>query len=170
VVGDGAFGVRRDDRQRRDAALAAAGIATARTEKAKGRRTPVAGAKGRPRDRRRGKPAQCLLPLRSWGPKGQVFPNRFHERPLMNPREVRTALVYVLGNGRKHAAQGRAAPYFEGPAMFTSAPWFDGFVEAVAVRGIESMPPAVARPRKWLAGVDWRQRGRIGMARLPKSG
>jgi REP element-mobilizing transposase RayT len=107
---------------------------------------------------------------RLWGRKGQVFPDRFHERPLRNPREVRNALVFVLGNGRKHAAQGRAVPYFEGPDMFTSAPWFDGFVEAVTVRGIENVPPPVARPRTWLAGVGWRQRGRIGMAEMPKSG
>jgi hypothetical protein len=107
---------------------------------------------------------------RLWGRKGQVFPDRFHERPLRNPREVRNALVFVLGNGRKHAAQGRAVPYFEGPDMFTSAPWFDGFVEAVTVRGIENVPPPVVRPRTWLAGVGWRQRGRIGMAEMPKSG
>ena len=107
---------------------------------------------------------------RLWGRKGQVFPDRFHERPLKSPREVRNALVYVLGNGRKHAAQGRAVPYFDGPDLFTSAPWFDGLVAGVTVRGIENLPPAVARPRTWLAGVGWRQRGRIGMAEMPKSG
>lgn len=107
---------------------------------------------------------------RLWGRKGQVFPDRFHERPLKSPGEVRNAVVCVLGNGRKHAAQGRAAPYFKGPDMFTSPPWFDGFVEAVAVGGIESRPPPVAQPRTWLAGVGWRQHGRIGMAAMPMSG
>jgi REP element-mobilizing transposase RayT len=42
-----------------------------------------------------------------WGRKGKVFADRYHDRALKSPREVRNALVYVLGNGRKHAAQHR---------------------------------------------------------------
>ena len=107
---------------------------------------------------------------RLWGRKGQVFPDRFHDRPLKNPREVRNALVYVLGNGRKHAAQGRAVPYFEGPDMFTSAPWFDGFVAAIEVRGIDGMPLPVARARTWLANDGWRRLGKIALEEQPKVG
>ena len=105
-----------------------------------------------------------------WQRKGQVFPDRFHDRALKSPREVRNALVYVLGNGRKHAVQGRAIPFFEGADPFTSAPWFDGFVERLEVTGIEHIPPPVSNPRTWLAGVGWRRHGRIGFDEMPKSG
>ena len=39
--------------------------------------------------------------------RGSVFADRYHDRVLKTPREVRNALRYVLGNGRKHAAEGR---------------------------------------------------------------
>ncbi len=105
-----------------------------------------------------------------WGRKGKVFADRYHDRALKSPREVRNALVYVLGNGRKHAAQGRMIAAFDGPDMFTSAPWFDGFVDAIEVRGIDGIPPPVAHARTWLAGVGWRQLGRIGLAEAPRTG
>ena len=105
-----------------------------------------------------------------WGRKGQVFPDRFHERALTSPREVRNALVYVLGNAKKHQAQGRAIAPFDGPDVFSSAPWFDGFVEELTVHGIEHLPPPVVNPRTWLAGVGWRRHGRIGFDEAPKSG
>jgi len=105
-----------------------------------------------------------------WGRKGKVFADRYHDRALKSPREVRNALVYVLGNGRKHAAQGRMIAAFDGPDMFTSAPWFDGFVEAIEVRGIDGIPLPVARARTWLANDGWRRLGRIGLEEQPKVG
>jgi REP element-mobilizing transposase RayT len=105
-----------------------------------------------------------------WGRKGKVFADRYHDRALKSPREVRNALVYVLGNGRKHAAQGRMIAAFDGPDMFTSAPWFDGFVAAIEVRGIDGIPLPVARARTWLANDGWRRLGRIGLEEQPKVG
>jgi REP element-mobilizing transposase RayT len=105
-----------------------------------------------------------------WGRKGKVFADRYHDRALKSPREVRNALVYVLGNGRKHAAQGRMIAPFDGPDMFTSAPWFDGFVAAIEVRGIDGMPLPVARARTWLANDGWRRLGKIGLEEQPKVG
>ena len=105
-----------------------------------------------------------------WGRKGKVFADRYHDRALKSPREVRNALVYVLGNGRKHAAQGRMIAAFDGPDMFTSAPWFDGFVETIEVRGIDGMPLPVARARTWLAYDGWRRLSKIGLEEQPKVG
>jgi REP element-mobilizing transposase RayT len=105
-----------------------------------------------------------------WGRKGKVFADRYHDRALKSPREVRNALVYVLGNGRKHAAQGRMIAAFDGPDMFTSAPWFDGFVAAIEVRGIDGIPLPVARARTWLANDGWRRLGKIGLEEQPKVG
>ena len=39
-----------------------------------------------------------------WHHRGTVFADRYHDRILKTPREVRNALVYVLANGKKHAA------------------------------------------------------------------
>ncbi|HEU4420409.1 MAG TPA: hypothetical protein VFT55_15845, partial [Planctomycetota bacterium] len=44
---------------------------------------------------------------RLWRRRGTVFADRYHDRILKTPREVRNALCYVLGNGKKHAAEGR---------------------------------------------------------------
>jgi hypothetical protein len=47
---------------------------------------------------------------------------------------VRNALRYVLGNGKKHAAEGRAVTVPQAIDTYTSAPWFDGFRETFVVR------------------------------------
>ena len=39
---------------------------------------------------------------RLWERKGKVFADRYHDRILRTPREVRNALRYVLNNGRRH--------------------------------------------------------------------
>lgn len=39
------------------------------------------------------------------GRHGRVFADRFHLRAITSPREARNALVYVLGNARKHARE-----------------------------------------------------------------
>ena len=105
-----------------------------------------------------------------WGRKGKVFADRYHDRALKSPREVRNALVYVLGNGKKHAAQGRMIAKFTGPDVFTSAAWFDGFVEELEVVNLDKHPLPVTRPRTWLAGVGWRRLGKIGFDEMPKVG
>src|SRR5262245_52536940 len=53
---------------------------------------------------------------------GRVFADRFHARILETPRAVRTALVYVLQNARKHGAWRAFAP-----DVYSSARWFDGW-------------------------------------------
>ena len=95
-----------------------------------------------------------------WGRKGQVFPDRFHDRPLTSPREVRDALAQVFGNTPTRA---------DGPEAFSSAPWFDGFVASRPASGDEAAPPPVATPRTWLAGVGWRRHGRIPFDDQPRS-
>ena len=48
---------------------------------------------------------------RALGRSGRVFTDRYHDRVLKTPREVRNALAYVLNNARKHAAElGRRKP------------------------------------------------------------
>jgi REP element-mobilizing transposase RayT len=99
-----------------------------------------------------------------WGKKGKVFADRYHDRALTSPRAVRNALVYVMGNARKHAATGRMLLVPQAIDTFTSAPWFDGFRERVRVRGLETILRPTTDARTWLLTIGW---GRHGLVELP---
>ncbi|MBK7641861.1 MAG: hypothetical protein IPJ19_02235 [Planctomycetes bacterium] len=58
-----------------------------------------------------------------WRRRGSVFAERFHERELRTPREVRHALLYVLQNARKHGVWVRGAD------PCSSGAQFDGWAE-----------------------------------------
>jgi REP element-mobilizing transposase RayT len=61
-----------------------------------------------------------------WSRRGSVFADRYHDHILKSPREVRNALRYLFGNGKKHAAEGREVHVAQAIDTFTSAPWFHG--------------------------------------------
>ena len=82
--------------------------------------------------------------------RGKVWRERYHARALETPREVRNALVYVLMNAKKHGVR------LTGIDRFSSARWFDGFVDRSAVEGRPT-----AAPRTWLGGVGWRMHGLV---------
>ena len=105
-----------------------------------------------------------------WGRRGGVFADRYHDRILKTPREVKNALVYVLANGKKHATEGREVTVPQAIDTFTSAPWFDGLREAITVRGIESMPRPVIDSRTWLLTLGWRRHGLLSVHDLPATG
>jgi len=94
---------------------------------------------------------------RLWRRSGRVLADRYHHRVLRTPREVRSALVYVLQNGRKHGAWSARCP-----DVFSSGRWFEGWRDW----GAESGRP-LARARTWLLNLGWRRRGRIGLLELP---
>ncbi len=96
---------------------------------------------------------------RLWRRKGKVFADRYHDRVLTSPREVRNAIVYVLGNARHHAAEGRMVRVAQAIDTYTSAPWFDGFRERVTVRGLDTIERPLADARSWLLDVGWRRHG-----------
>ena len=102
-----------------------------------------------------------------WGRRGKVFADRYHDRILKTPREVRNALRYVLGNARKHAAKGREVAVPQAIDVFSSAPWFQGFRETVTVRGIEAMPRPVTEARTWLLAIGWRRLGKLSVHDVP---
>ncbi|HEX5054799.1 MAG TPA: transposase [Planctomycetota bacterium] len=102
-----------------------------------------------------------------WARRGSVFADRYHDRILKTPREVRNALVYVLANGKKHAAEGREVTVRQAIDVFTSAPWFDGFRETVKVRGIEAMPRPVTDAHTWMLTIGWRRHGLLSVHDLP---
>jgi REP element-mobilizing transposase RayT len=111
--------------------------------------------------------------------RGPVFADRWHARLLTRPREVRNALVYVLGNFRKHhkPACDDAGAW----DVFSSAPYFRGFREFQGqapyecVRG--AVPRALAPPdrwpvlaaRTWLLREGWRRHGLISVNERPRT-
>jgi putative transposase len=85
---------------------------------------------------------------RAVGRRGRVWQQRYHTHALRTPREVRTALVYVLLNFRKH---WRAAP---GIDPCSSGPWFDGWAHQPT---LAPAPAPVRPPQTWLASIGWRR-------------
>jgi len=99
---------------------------------------------------------------RLWRRAGKVFADRYHDRILRTPREVRNALRYVLQNGKKHG-MGLLKPM----DCCSSGPWFDGWKEKVNVIGLEKFVRPVAKARTWLLAEGWRRHGLISVAEIP---
>jgi hypothetical protein len=94
------------------------------------------------------------------GRRGPVWANRYHARILRTPREVRTVLVYVLGNWRHHGGERYPHGCID---PCSSALWFDGFAEAILSASACSVAPVVPA-RTWLLSVGYRRsRGRISV-------
>jgi len=95
---------------------------------------------------------------------GPVLADRYHLRVLKTPREVRSALRYVLLNARHHASRLVGKAVLD-PA--SSARWFDGWTGGEERRGAEC---PVAPARTWLLAVGWRRHGPIDPADVPGTG
>ncbi|MEO6593260.1 MAG: hypothetical protein ABIP94_00745 [Planctomycetota bacterium] len=104
---------------------------------------------------------------RLWQRCGRVFADRYHDHILRSPREVRNALRYVLANGKKHAAEGRAVAVTQAIDTFTSAPWFEGFRETIVVRGLEAVVRPVTFAHTWLLTIGWRRHGLLSVSERP---
>jgi putative transposase len=87
-----------------------------------------------------------------WRRAGKLFADRYHDRILHTPREVRNALGYVLNNALHH---GVPIPRGE-PDPFSSAGWFSSW------RG----PSPITRAKTWLLSIGWARHGplEIGVA------
>ena len=98
---------------------------------------------------------------RFWGRKGRVFADRFHDRVLKTPKEVRSALVYVLHNAKKHGLRMKL-----GMDYFSSGAWFGGWKEPFTLRG--QACEACSGAKTWLLGVGWRKRGLLSLWEQPR--
>ncbi|MEM7311270.1 MAG: transposase [Planctomycetota bacterium] len=97
---------------------------------------------------------------RFWKRRGRVFCDRYHDRILRTPSEVRRALVYVLQNARKHGvslARGALDPC-------SSARWFCGWRSQ---RPPRSSP--LPRARTWLLEEGWRKWGLLSVNEVPRA-
>jgi len=93
---------------------------------------------------------------------GKVWGDRYHARDLRTPREVRTAIVYVLMNAKKHLRR----PAKDWVDELSSAPWFDGFRLGAVVPSPFDESPVVA-PRTWLGATGWRRCGLVRIDEAP---
>jgi REP element-mobilizing transposase RayT len=96
---------------------------------------------------------------RELGRRGSFANDRYHARELETPRDARNALVYVLGNWRKHvrAADGSVDPC-------SSARWFGGWASPVER---STRPPPVHAAATWLLNVGWRRHGLLHVGERP---
>ena len=92
----------------------------------------------------------ALAVNRALGRKGKVVGDRYHARPLTTPRQMRTSMVYVLLNFRKHLR----APACIDPR--SSGQHFSGW-QATPV--VTDVAPATVEPGTWMARVGWRRAG-----------
>lgn len=88
---------------------------------------------------------------------GKVFADRYHDRVLATPRQVRNALLYVLNNARKHGVLAAGALL----DACSSAAAFDGWDGAARERDRLSreLAPPVVPPETWLLTIGWRRAG-----------
>jgi putative transposase len=93
-----------------------------------------------------------------WKRKGRVFGDRYFDRILRTPREVKNALNYVLKNGHHHGRPQVIAP--EAPIdVFSSGMFFDGWREFRLEDFEVNEPPPLAKARTWLLRKGWRRHG-----------
>jgi hypothetical protein len=81
---------------------------------------------------------------------GPVWSGKYHAHALRTPREMRTAIVYVLQNWKKHV------PGASGIDGCSSGPWFEGWAKPTPPA---ATPGPAIRPRTWLAARGWLDKG-----------
>jgi hypothetical protein len=105
------------------------------------------------------------------GRRGRVFIDRYFPRVLKTPRQTRAALLYVINNSRRHAAQ-RGQKLAWGWIDPWSSGWtFDGWRSRPrppprATSNASASALAVA-PATWLLAVGWRRHGLLDVNAVP---
>ena len=96
-----------------------------------------------------------------WKRAGALFADRYHDRILCTPREVRNVLAYVLNNAVKHGCK------LQGDTLdrYSSARWFDGWIRGPS--SAEPPPSPLARAKTWLLSFGWLRHGRLELESSP---
>jgi REP element-mobilizing transposase RayT len=88
------------------------------------------------------------------GVRGSGFEDRFHERVLGSPTQVRNTLKYVLGNHEHHVRGATVDP-------FSSGPWFAHWAQGVKLpKWLPYTGPPTSEPESWVLKGGWRRAGR----------
>ncbi len=109
--------------------------------------------------------------------RGSVFADRYHDRILRSPREVRHALAYVLNNGLRHGLRfvqrlRDALREHRVPALdpCASGRYFDGWRRHPDVPlpvAPDHHDPPVASARTWLLRIGWRRHRLLTLDEVP---
>lgn len=120
---------------------------------------------------------------RLWRRRGGVLADRFHERELRTPREVRNSLLYVLQNARKHGL------WMRGADPCSSGAEFDGWAASTTPRrgvqisrrvksaqssgrspgsGLMTAGGVWRRARTWLLEIGWQCHGLLRESEVPR--
>ncbi len=91
---------------------------------------------------------------RFWGRRGKVFKERYHDRVMGSPKEVRRALAYLFGNAAHHGRPPKKGRV-DGRS---SAPWFDGWMQPPGNARPHGEHP-LARARSFLLRTGWKRWG-----------
>ncbi|MCP3920121.1 MAG: hypothetical protein GY711_31735 [bacterium] len=94
-----------------------------------------------------------------WSRNGKLFADRYFDRILRTPREVKNALQYVLKNTDHHKTHSTPDLI----DIFCSGMFFDGWREVRLEDFSVSEPPSVTPPRTWLQRVGWRRHGLLSI-------
>jgi putative transposase len=94
--------------------------------------------------------------------RGPVWGDRYHRHDLTCAREVRNALVYCLGNYKKHFGITHGLPRID---PCSSARWFDGWV---GIRTADDGPRITPPPRTVLLATAWRKHGLLHPGEYPR--
>jgi putative transposase len=94
--------------------------------------------------------------------RGRVWGDRYHRHDLTCPRAVRNALVYCLGNYKKHYGVTSGMPRID---PFSSARWFEGWV---GIRTADDGPRPTPRPVTVLLATRWQKHGLIHPGEYPR--
>ena len=92
-----------------------------------------------------------------WSRRGSIFPQRYHDLVLRSLRQVRNALRYVLNNHLKHGTQPRRSGERVRPDRYSSADYFDGWLE-LAPKRLPGWPGAPVAPGGWKLCTGWLRR------------
>ena len=101
--------------------------------------------------------------------RGKLFRERYHAQPLRSPRQVRSALAYVLNNRRRHlAASGKRLEvgYLD---PYSSAPSFDGWSGRTWTNRRLAGERVTSEPKTWLLRVGWKRHGPLEVDAIPGS-
>jgi hypothetical protein len=92
--------------------------------------------------------------------RGAVFADRYHTRPAITPAGMRSLLVYVMMNHKKHVSSS------DDIDALSSARWFDGWSTPVPA---PTTPSPVSPSRTELGALAWRALGLISPREGPRS-
>lgn len=98
-----------------------------------------------------------------WERKGTVWADRYADRRLENPAEVRRALELLFADPVSRPGMGSSGSRL-GVDPYGSGAWFDGWTGVDPEQLEPTRPRPVARPRSRMLRKEWKQHGLIAPA------